>query len=134
MWSLIGACLFHGCILSLLLLLASLFGWIAQLDAWVGARMSEMMGESFAHRLPAALAWLMAVLVAFGLPALLLTCAHAWQRFTVWFISLVVLALWIPVLSLSAHHPDVALVWLAAAAAGLSVTVHLYRVSRQGSR
>lgn len=130
-WSTIGTSLLHGCIILLLLLVSTLLGWIDQLDGLLEAWMGGLMGEGFEHRVPAAVSWLLTIAVAFGLPALLLSCHHGWQRITLWLASVAVLALWVPVLGLAAHRPEVSLVWLAAAGAGLLVAGHLYWITRK---
>ena len=118
----------------LLLFAGTMTGWLAQIDGMLAAWMEDVMDETFARSLPSALPWLMAVLVAFGLPMLLLCCRHSWQRLTIWIASLAVLALWAPVLCLASHAPDISMSWLAAALAGLLVTLHLYGVARKHSK
>lgn len=133
-WSVLGTSLLLGCAIMLLLLLASLLGWIGRLDDFIGAWMGDLMNERFPHQLPAVISWLLTSVIAFGLPALLLTCRHGWQRMTVWLASIAVIAFWVPVLCLAAHQPNVSLVWLAVASAGLLTTLHLFWQSRKAGR
>jgi len=130
----LGTSLLHGCTILLLLVLATLIGWIARLDSLLTAWMGDVMGESFAHRLPGALSWLLTIAIAFGMPALLLNCRYGWQRITIWLAGIAVFALWAPVLCLAAHRPEISLVWLAAASAGLLVSLQLFWVSRKAGR
>lgn len=129
-WFILTTSLLHGCATLLLLLLATLLGWIGQIDTALGQRMSAVMDESFAHHPPAALSWLLAIVIAFGLPVLLLNCRHGWQRWTVWSAGTTVIALWAPVLCLASYCPDISLVCLAAACSGLSLNLHLLWIAR----
>lgn len=132
-WSIVGTSLFHGCAILIALIMATLTGAIHKLDALLEAGMSGLMGEQFVHSLPSAVAWLLAIVIAFGMPALLLNCRQGWQRVTLWFVSIIVIALWAPVLCLAAYRPEISLVWLAVVASGLLVTVHLYWAARKSS-
>ena len=134
MGSIVGSALLHGSAIMLLLFAATVTGGIAQLDGLLQAWMGEVMDETFPNQLPAALTWLMAVIIAFGLPMLLMCCRHSWQRLTVWMASLAILFLWAPVLCLAAHRPEITMACLATALAGLLVTVHLYWVARKSSQ
>ena len=127
----VGTALLHGCAILVLLLLTTLLGWIDQLDTAIGTRMSELMDENFQHRLPAAVSWLLAIVIAFGLPVLLLKCQHGWQRLTVWLVGIAVLALWAPVLCLASYRPEISLVWLATAGSGLLLILHSYWMARK---
>ena len=129
-WFTLSTSLLHGCATLLLLLLATLLGWIGQIDTAFGQRMSAVMEESFAHHPPAALSWLLAIVIAFGLPVLLLNCRLGWQRWTVWLAGIAVLALWAPVLCLASYRPYFSLVWLAAACSGLSLNLHMRWIAR----
>jgi len=125
--------LLHGTIILFLLFGAVLSGWIETCDRWLGQWLGALMGEEFVQALPDAVGWLIASVVAFGLPALILSCRHSWQRLTVWIASMVVLALWAPVLALAAHRPEISMAWLAAAVVGPLVTLHLYWIARKTS-
>lgn len=132
-WSIAGTSLFQGCGILLALLLATLLGGVGKVDALLTAWMEDVMGETFAHSLPAAIPWLLAIAIAFGMPALLLNCRQGWQRVTAWFASIIIIGLWAPVLCLASHRPEISLVWLAAAVSGLLVTIHLYLMARKAS-
>lgn len=130
-WSILGTSLLHGCAIIVVLLLASLMGWVEQLDSRLELWMSAIMDESFAHQMPAALSWMLAIVITFGLPVLLLNCHHGWQRWTVWLAGAAVLALWAPVLCLASYSPDISLVWLAAAGSGLLLNIHFCWMARK---
>ena len=123
MWSILGTAVLHGCTILFALIAASLLGWIDQLDGMLGCGMGRVMGERHEQTLPGFILWPMTVLIAFGLPALLLSCHHLWQWLTVWFCSLVILILWAPVLCLAAHQPTISLSGLAVVASGLLVAL-----------
>ena len=131
--SIVGSALLYGCGILMMLLAAMLMGWIAALDALLIAWLETMMNEEFVNVLPAAIIWLMTILLAIGLPLLLLSCAHPWQYLTVWTVSLAAIALWAPVLCLASYRPEISTAWLAAVLSGLLVNLHLYWMSRNAS-
>lgn len=91
------------------------------------------MDEEFVNTLPAAMTWPMTILLAIGLPLLLLGCAHPWQCLTVWIASLAIMALWAPVLCLASYRPEISTAWLAVLVSGLLVNLHLYWMFRKAS-
>ncbi len=133
MGSIVATALLHGSTIMLLLLAGTMMGWPAHLDDILGDWLASVMDEDFVHEVPAAILWLMAVLIAFGLPLLMLCCSHGWQRMTVWIASLAVLGLWAPVLCLASHRPEISMSCVAAAVAGLLVAIHLFRLARKQS-
>ena len=66
-WSIVGTSLFHGCAILIALIMATLTGAIHKLDALLEAGMSGLMGEQFVHSLASAVAWLLAIVIAFGM-------------------------------------------------------------------
>lgn len=125
MWSVASSALLHGCTVLFALIAATLLGLIGQLDGLLHGWLSGMIGESYEQTLPGFIQWPMTIMIAFGLPLLLLCCDHAWQRYTLWFSSLAILSLWAPVLCLAAYRPTISLIWLAALGAGLLVVLQL---------
>ena len=131
--SIVGSALLYGCGILMMLLAATLVGWIAALDASLIAGLEATMNEEFVNALPAAIIWLMTILLAIGLPLLLLNCAHLWQCLTVWTLSLAIIALWAPVLCLASYRPEISTTWLAALLSGLLVNLHFYWMSRKAT-
>lgn len=76
--------------------------------------------ESFPNHLPPGLVWLVAVLVSFGLASAMLAVSCHWQRWVLGVSSLVLMAMWAPVLALAAYVPDVGVPWIATAWAAVS--------------
>ena len=132
--SIVGSALLYGCGILMLLLAATMVGWMGSLDAMLTAWLSEVMREEYTRSLPNELIWLVAALLTFATTGLLLGCRFAWQRLTIWLAALVMVALWGPVLCLSSHRPEISIPWFATFASGLLVTTHLYWMTRKASR
>lgn len=111
----------------LLLLILQLSGVVAAFDRQLCALIESRLGESLSQAVPGLVLWLVAVTFAVLAPLVLLHCPRAWQRWLLWGASLVVIALWAPVLGLAAHRPEISLVFSAALISGaLSLMQHAW--------
>ena len=84
-----------------------LMGWIGRANQWLSTAMGNMLQETFDQHLPVWSVWLVTVLLAFGMPLLLLAIDGGWRRATIWLVASGLMMLWVPVLALAAHRPEV---------------------------
>ena len=100
-----------------------LIGMLARFDRWIASLVSRGGAQSFPQHLPAAVVWLAAAALAFGLAFAILRSPGAVPRFILWITTLTLVTTWAPVLSLSAYFPGIGAAWIATAWAGVCAIV-----------
>lgn len=86
-------------------------GLLDPIDAWFR---NGIPSAAATQTLPAAVIWLGAAVVAYGLAMAMLGSSGIWRQMVVWITSLVLIAVWAPVLGLASYQINVA-PWLVAA-------------------
>ncbi|RYD58814.1 MAG: hypothetical protein EOP83_20740 [Verrucomicrobiaceae bacterium] len=80
---------------------------LARVNLVIAKIVSQEESASFPQALPGWSVWLATVVMVFALAFTILSVAGTWRRFVLWITSVVLVAGWAPVLSLTAHAPDI---------------------------
>lgn len=99
-------------------------GVLGRFDRWVASLVSRGGAQTFPQQVPAAVTWLAAAALAFGLAFAILRSPGRTPRFILWITTMVLVATWAPVLSLAAYFPGIGAAWIATAWAGVCAIVY----------
>lgn len=103
--------------------LASL-GAVEMFNQSVASLVSRGGAETFPKHLHASVIWTATPLFAFGLAWAILSTPGTWRRMVLWISSVVIVAVWAPVLSLAAHAPEIGIPWIATVWSGVCALVY----------
>ncbi len=102
-----------------------LLGRIKTLNSMIAKALTQE--TSFPNELPIWAVWLAVVFCAFGLSFALLNIPTTWRRMVLWVSALLVVAAWAPVLTLTAHPPDISAALVATLWSGVCALVYASR-------
>lgn len=105
----------------------SLLGLAARMDAWLLESIARMIPGPFPHTPGTMARWSATIVIAFGVPLLLLAISAHWRRLVIAVSLGASIAAWIPVLALAAHAPSLSMPLVASIWSGICAITYATR-------
>ncbi len=82
-------------------------GIIDRLNAWIPAVMLKPGISAPVQTLDSYLLWIITVLLALSMAAIMLNISGCWRRLVVWALATIITLFWVPVLLLASYKPEI---------------------------
>ncbi len=84
-------------------------GMIDRMNAWIATVMQKPGISAPVHSLNPYLLWIITVMLALSLVAIMLNISGGWRRLVIWFFATIITLFWVPVLLLASYKPEIGL-------------------------